>query len=105
MPIRLIPAFLLSLLLGMPALAQDADAPIQQLLQEQSDLIVQSSRRTIEPAIAAIRDSDLPEAQRHMLEVQQVLHDVRGDKLPALFKTSLDDGASSQALLDHLINA
>ncbi len=52
-----------------------------------------------------IHKCDLPEAQRHMLEVQQVLHDVRGDKLPALFKTSLDDGASAQALLDHLINA
>ena len=52
-----------------------------------------------------INKCDLPEAQQHMLEVQQVLHDVRGDMPPALFKTSLGDDASAQALLDHLINA
>ena len=98
MPIRLIPAFLLSLLLGMPALAQDADAPIQQLLQEQSDLIVQSSRRTIEPAIAAIRDSDLPEAQR-VLE-QWVARDMWVRKADGIFVYATKAGSGSLTISD-----
>ncbi len=43
--------------------AQDADAPIQRLLQEQGELISKSSRRTIGPAIDALADSGLPAAQ------------------------------------------
>ena len=43
------------------AVAQES--PIQALLQEHRALIEKSSRKTIEPAIAALRDSGLPEAQ------------------------------------------
>ncbi len=57
---------LLATLLGgaLPALAQDADAPIQTLLQEHGEAIAESSRRTIGPAIDALTDSGLPAAQR-----------------------------------------
>jgi urea transport system permease protein len=57
-------AFLLiSLAMSLPASAQQADTPIQQLLQSQRDLIVESSRRTIGPAIDALANSGLPAAQ------------------------------------------
>ncbi|MGI3170392.1 urea ABC transporter permease subunit UrtB [Pseudooceanicola sp. C21-150M6] len=59
---RLLTAALLTFA-ATAAQSQDAAAPVQQLLQEQSELIVKSSRRTIEPAIAAVRDSGLPGAQ------------------------------------------
>ncbi|GGE35184.1 branched-chain amino acid ABC transporter permease [Primorskyibacter flagellatus] len=98
MHIRLIPALLLSLVLGLPVLAQDADAPIQQLLQEQSELIVQSSRRTIEPAIAAIRDSDLPEAQR-VLE-QWVARDMWVRKSDGIFVYATKAGSGSLTISD-----
>jgi len=39
------------------------DRPVQTLLQEQSDLIIKSSRKTIAPAIDAVADSGLPQAQ------------------------------------------
>ena len=61
---RLLLAAALSLGMVSAGTAQDADAPIQQLLQEHSEIIQKSSRRTIGPAIDAIRDSGLPEAQR-----------------------------------------
>ncbi|EAQ01770.1 branched-chain amino acid ABC transporter, permease protein [Pseudooceanicola batsensis HTCC2597] len=61
--LRLIAAAALSLLAAGPGSAQDADAPIQQLLQQHSGIIQDSSRRTIQPAIDAIRDSGLPRAQ------------------------------------------
>ncbi|SIO30772.1 amino acid/amide ABC transporter membrane protein 1, HAAT family [Rhodovulum sp. ES.010] len=48
-------------LFGLPAAAQET--PIQALLQEQRDLIEQSSRRTIGPAIDALAESGLPAAQ------------------------------------------
>ncbi|TCO72008.1 urea ABC transporter permease subunit UrtB [Rhodovulum euryhalinum] len=48
-------------LIALPVSAQDS--PIQQLLQENRTLIEQSSRRTIGPAIDALRDSGLPAAQ------------------------------------------
>ncbi|TCP44362.1 urea ABC transporter permease subunit UrtB [Rhodovulum marinum] len=48
-------------LFTLPAAAQDS--PIQKLLQQHRDLIEQSSRRTIAPAIDALRDSGLPAAQ------------------------------------------
>ncbi|MFC3614625.1 urea ABC transporter permease subunit UrtB [Lutimaribacter marinistellae] len=50
--------------LGIPAGAQDAGAPIQTLLQEHGEVIAKSSRRTIGPAIDALTESGLPEAQR-----------------------------------------
>jgi len=37
--------------------------PVQALLQKQSDLIIKSSRKTIAPAIDALADSGLPQAQ------------------------------------------
>ncbi|MEO0700945.1 MAG: urea ABC transporter permease subunit UrtB [Pseudomonadota bacterium] len=43
--------------------AQTADAPIQQLLQEHGEIIAQSSRRTIGPAVEALATSGLAEAQ------------------------------------------
>ena len=39
------------------------DAPMQAILQGQSELIVKSSRKIIEPAIASITNSGLPQAQ------------------------------------------
>ncbi|WP_375689170.1 urea ABC transporter permease subunit UrtB [Pseudooceanicola sp. LIPI14-2-Ac024] len=62
--IRLFRAALLLLTLAgwpLPTLSQDI-APIQQVLQDNRDLIEASSRRTIQPAIDAIRDSDLDAA-------------------------------------------
>ncbi|MEY8838521.1 urea ABC transporter permease subunit UrtB, partial [Cribrihabitans sp. XS_ASV171] len=52
------------LALALPAAAQDADAPIQTLLQAHGEAIAKSSRRTIGPAIDALTESGLPEAQR-----------------------------------------
>jgi len=49
--------------LAFPASAQNAEAPIQRLLQEHGEAIVASSRRTIEPAIGALATSGLPDAQ------------------------------------------
>ncbi len=43
--------------------ASAQDGPMQTILREQSDLIVESSRRTIAPAIDAIAGSRLPQAQ------------------------------------------
>ncbi|MEM7720325.1 MAG: urea ABC transporter permease subunit UrtB [Pseudomonadota bacterium] len=48
--------------LSFPAAAQDADAPIQKLLQEHGEIIAKSSRRTIGPAIDALGSSSLPKA-------------------------------------------
>ena len=45
------------------ATAQNADAPIQQLLQQHGEIIAKSSRKTIGPAIDALAASDLSEAQ------------------------------------------
>ena len=53
--------FLLIIFLTLPARAQDSS--IQDILQAQSALILKSSRTTIEPAIAAIAESGLPQAQ------------------------------------------
>ena len=50
------------------AVAQNV--PVQTVLQENRDLIVQSSRRTIEPAINAVADSGLAQAQE-ILETWQ----------------------------------
>ena len=66
--IRSLLAVLLALLTCGGASAQDG--PVQTLLLEQSDLIVESSRRTVAPAIDAIADSDLQRAQ-DVLQVWQ----------------------------------
>ncbi len=50
-------------LAALPSAAQDADAPIQRLLQDHGEIIAKSSRRTIGPAIDALASSGLPEAQ------------------------------------------
>jgi urea transport system permease protein len=47
------------MLLAAPGLAQEAFGPVQTLLQQHRDAVVKSSRRTIEPAIAALAGSGL----------------------------------------------
>ncbi|MEL7151910.1 MAG: urea ABC transporter permease subunit UrtB [Pseudomonadota bacterium] len=56
---------LLWIVFSLPAsaVAQQADAPIQTLLQEHGEIIAKSSRRTIGPAIDALAASGLSEAQ------------------------------------------
>ncbi|MBY5934099.1 urea ABC transporter permease subunit UrtB [Tateyamaria omphalii] len=54
---------LLVTLAALPVSAQDAQAPIQRLLQEHGEIIAKSSRRTIGPAIDALAASGLDEAQ------------------------------------------
>ncbi|MEM8741004.1 MAG: urea ABC transporter permease subunit UrtB [Pseudomonadota bacterium] len=49
--------------MAAPLRAQDAQAPIQRLLQEHGEIIAKSSRRTIGPAIDALARSGLPQAQ------------------------------------------
>ncbi len=48
---------------ALPVFAQDAEAPIQRLLQEHGEAILKSSRKTIGPAIDALASSGLPAAQ------------------------------------------
>ena len=48
---------------AVPLMAQNADAPIQQLLQEHREVIAKSSRKTIGPAIDALAASGLAQAQ------------------------------------------
>lgn len=50
-------------LLSLPADAQDETGPMQAILQAHSDIILESSRRTIQPAIDAVAGSGLPQAQ------------------------------------------
>ncbi|MEL7131953.1 MAG: urea ABC transporter permease subunit UrtB, partial [Pseudomonadota bacterium] len=50
-------------MLTAPVTAQQAEAPIQQLLQTHSEILLKSSRRTIGPAVDALANSGLPEAQ------------------------------------------
>ncbi len=54
---------LLSLALSLPAAAQDAQAPIQQLMQTHGDDLAKPSRKTIQPVIDALVDSGMPEVQ------------------------------------------
>ena len=56
-------AVILCLGLALPATAQDATSPIQMLLQDHAEAIRKSSRRTIGPAIDALANSGLPDAQ------------------------------------------
>ena len=55
-------ALMLSLVLGQAAHAQPAPTPIEEVLLENTELIQKSSRRTIQPAIDALKKSGLPEA-------------------------------------------
>lgn len=72
----LFPAVIAALLLFQTAVAQtapvvvDPAGPVQTVLQGQRDLIVESSRRSIGPAIDAITGSGLPQMQR-VLEAWQ----------------------------------
>jgi len=59
---RLVLACLI-MLVSQPTQAQDADAPIQRLLQVHGEVIVKSSRKTIQPAIDALAASGLPDAR------------------------------------------
>ncbi len=61
--IRVIAATLALLLTSLSASAQDTNGAIQQVLQEHSVAILKSSRTTIGPAIDAVADSGLPQAQ------------------------------------------
>ncbi|MGJ8605676.1 MAG: urea ABC transporter permease subunit UrtB [Marivita sp.] len=61
--LRFAAVFLACLLLTGPGYAQQADAPIQTLLQTHSETLVESSRRTIGPAVDALANSGLPAAQ------------------------------------------
>ena len=54
---------ILCLFLALPAAAQDANAPVQQVLQAHAEIISKSSRRTIQSAIDALTASGLPQAQ------------------------------------------
>ncbi|MEM8775584.1 MAG: urea ABC transporter permease subunit UrtB [Pseudomonadota bacterium] len=54
---------LLCMCLALPALAQQADAPIQQLLQEHGASIAKPKRKSIQPVIDALVESGLPEVQ------------------------------------------
>ncbi|MEP1587829.1 MAG: urea ABC transporter permease subunit UrtB [Tateyamaria sp.] len=56
-------AFLVCLGLALPAAAQNADAPIQQVLQAHGELVAKASRRTIQTAIDGLTASGLPAAQ------------------------------------------
>ena len=51
------------IVLCFPASAQDANAPIQKLLQEHGASVAKASRKTIGPTIDALAASGLPEAQ------------------------------------------
>jgi urea transport system permease protein len=56
---NLLAAFACLMLLAAAGQAQDAYGPVQTLLQQHRDAVVKSSRRTIEPAIAALAGSGL----------------------------------------------
>ncbi len=76
-----------------PVRAQEAPAatgPLQALMQENAEAIIKSSRRTIEPAITALRDSGLPGAQAVLEQWQERNLWVR--KADNLFVIALPDG-------------
>jgi urea transport system permease protein len=60
--IRLLLAAIAVLLSGLTAAAQGGD--VQSILQDHQPAIVKSSRKTISPAISAVANSGLPQAQR-----------------------------------------
>ncbi|WP_292287231.1 urea ABC transporter permease subunit UrtB [Marivita sp.] len=61
--LRFVAIFLACLTVSLPVPAQQADAPIQQVLQSHRDILLESSRRTIGPAIDTLANSGLPAAQ------------------------------------------
>ncbi|MEZ5716547.1 MAG: urea ABC transporter permease subunit UrtB [Paracoccaceae bacterium] len=60
---RIFLALLAAFLCVTAARAQDQIGPMQAILQAHAEAIVKSSRKTIEPAIAAVAGSGLPQAQ------------------------------------------
>ncbi|MEO0569806.1 MAG: urea ABC transporter permease subunit UrtB [Pseudomonadota bacterium] len=74
---------LLLMCLALPAFAQRAEAPIQQLLQDHGDSIAKPKRKTIQPVIDALVESGLPEVQR-VLEAWQA-KEIWRDKESGLF--------------------
>ena len=59
--LRIFAIGLAALFFSAPVMAQTG--PVQDILQAQTELIQKSSRKTIEPAIAAVAGSGLPQAQ------------------------------------------
>ena len=82
-------------LIAMPGFAQDADAPIQRLLQEHGAVIAKSSRKTIGPAIDALAASGLTEAQTVLQKWQS--KDMWRHKDSGLFVYGEKDGKSLNA--------
>ncbi|MHA3979572.1 urea ABC transporter permease subunit UrtB [Halovulum sp. GXIMD14794] len=68
---RFIRAIALAACLLVPVQALGQASPIQDLLQEHGEVIAKSSRKTIQPAIDALRDSGLPQAQTVMERWQE----------------------------------
>ncbi len=60
---RIFLTVLAAVLLASQAKAQDALGPMQTILQANAEIIVKSSRKTIQPAIDAVAGSGLPQAQ------------------------------------------
>ena len=54
-------AFLLGIVMALPLSAQQADAPIQLLMQDYGDSLTKPSRKTIQPTIDALVESGLSE--------------------------------------------
>ena len=54
-------AFLLGIVMALPLSAQQADAPIQLLMQDYGDSLAKPSRKTIQPTIDALVESGLSE--------------------------------------------
>ncbi|MEO0748310.1 MAG: urea ABC transporter permease subunit UrtB [Pseudomonadota bacterium] len=54
-------AFLLGIVMALPLSAQQADAPIQVLMQDYGDSLAKPSRKTIQPTIDALVESGLSE--------------------------------------------
>ncbi|WP_136634572.1 urea ABC transporter permease subunit UrtB [Pseudooceanicola onchidii] len=95
---RLLAALALTLMMGTSGTAQDADAPIQQLLQEHGEIIRKSSRRTIQPAIDAIRDSGL--AQAPLVLEEWGNRDMWVDEATGLFVYARKAGSKTLKIFD-----
>ena len=77
---------------ALPTQAQDTSAPIQQVLQTHSDVIIKSSRRTIGPAIDALANSGLPEAQAVLQRWQDKQMWFERDTSLFVFAVHIDNG-------------
>ena len=60
--VRIVVLVAIALTAAVPTVAQPAPTPVEKILLAHSDVIQKSSRRTIQPAIDALRDSGLAEA-------------------------------------------